>query len=159
MPILSFVHCKRWVVTACALLAMAGCATDSGYGDIPVADRRTNLRGLEAVSIDYLNAHPGEFHIFGRILTAADEALGAHETLSHGAVMRWIQKSMQREGYDESMPVYRFLKTVYLAGWEGARWTRVSESEREYLYDLISAVMGGMHLCENCSTDHRTDAD
>ena len=139
--------CTVWMA-----LMLAGCVTDSGYGDIAVGDRRMNLRGLEAVSIEYLNANPKEFHVFGRILIEADEALENHDVLIRGAVMRWLKKAVMDAAYDESMPVYRFVNTVYLAGWEGAHFTRVSESDREFLFDLISAVMGGMHLCQTCST-------
>ena len=134
------------------LLPLAGCAAGSGYDEITIPDRRMNLRGLEAVSIQYLNEHPKEFHAFSRILTAADDALGKHDTFSRGTVMRWIHRELTREGFDESMPVYRFLLTVYLEGWEGAYLTRVDESDREFLFDLISSVMGGMHLCTTCST-------
>jgi len=113
-----------------------------------------NLKGLEAVSIQYLNNHPKEFYAFSRILTEADDALGKHERITRGAVMRWIRNQLKQEGYDEGMPVYRLLKSVYLQGWEGSDFTLVGEDDREYLYDLISAVMGGMHLCETCSTAH-----
>jgi hypothetical protein len=134
------------------LFTVAGCAVGTEYAGISISDRRMNLRGLEAVSTQYLNHHPAEFHTFSRILSAADDALGSHEILTRGSVMRWIRHQVQRAGYDDLMAVYRFLKTVYLEGWEGAYFTRVDDSDREYLYDLISAVMGGMHLCTTCST-------
>lgn len=113
-----------------------------------------NLKGLEAVSIQYLNDHPKEFYTFSRILTEADDALGKHERVTRGEVMRWIRDRMKQEGYNDEMPVYRLLKSVYLQGWEGSDLTFVEDDDREYLYDLISAVMGGMHLCETCSTAH-----
>jgi hypothetical protein len=113
-----------------------------------------NLKGLEAVSIQYLNAHPEEFYAFSRILTEADNALGTHGRITRGAVMRWIRNRIKQEAYDEEMPVYRLLKSVYLHGWEGAEFIFVDEDDREYLYDLIGAVMGGMHLCTTCSTAH-----
>lgn len=53
---------------------------------------------------------------------------------------------------DIRMPVYQFIHTVYLSGWEESTLDTIDLSEREYLYDLISAVMGGMHLCTTCST-------
>ncbi|MBI1770724.1 MAG: hypothetical protein HYR67_20335 [Bacteroidetes bacterium] len=87
-------------------------------------------------------------------MTEADDALGTHQTLTHGHVMGWIQRSLTLEGYNESMPVYLFLRSVYLKNWEGAYLTLVDDGDREYLYDLISAVMGGMHLCSTCSTSH-----
>jgi hypothetical protein len=133
---------------------MPGCRAATGYAEIPASDRRMNLKGLEAVSIQYLNNHPKEFYAFSRILTEADDALGKHERITRGAVMRWIRNQLKQEGYDEGMPVYRLLKSVYLQGWEGSDFTLVGEDDREYLYDLISAVMGGMHLCETCSTAH-----
>ena len=147
-----FTHPVNIVLTVGFLLALAGCAAGSGYDEITLSDRRMNLRGLEAVSIQYLNEHPKEFHAFSRILTAADDALGKHETFSRGTVMRWISQELTRAGYDETMPVYRFLITVYLEGWKGAYLTRVDGSDREFLFDLISSVMGGMHLCTTCST-------
>jgi hypothetical protein len=113
-----------------------------------------NLKGLEAVSIQYLNAHPEEFYAFSRILTQADDALGKHGRMTRGAVMRWIRHRIKQESYDETMPVYQFLKSVYLQGWEGSDFILVDEDDREYLYDLIGAVMGGMHLCTTCSTAH-----
>ncbi len=113
-----------------------------------------NLSGLTAESTRYLNEHPGDFYKFHRILTAADAAMGSHERMTRAGVMRWIHRIAAQEGFDERMPVYLFLRTVYLAGWEGSYLNAIDLSEREYLCDLISAVMGGMHLCETCSTSH-----
>lgn len=113
-----------------------------------------NLLGLEAVATKYLDGHPDDFYKFARILTEADEALEKHGTVTHGQAMAWIRDRLKREGYEESMPVYLFLREVYLRGWEGAYLSWVDEGEREYLYDLIAAVMGGMHRCSTCSTAH-----
>jgi hypothetical protein len=141
-------------LAAAFVFFMPGCRAQTGYAEIPVSDRRMNLKGLEAVSIQYLNDHPKEFYTFSRILTEADDALGKHERVTRGEVMRWIRDRMKQEGYNDEMPVYRLLKSVYLQGWEGSDLTFVDDDDREYLYDLISAVMGGMHLCETCSTAH-----
>jgi hypothetical protein len=148
----------RWpvcfVLAAAFIFLLPGCRAGTGYAEIPIQDRRMNLKGLEAVSIQYLNAHPEEFYAFSRILTEADNALGTHGRITRGAVMRWIRNRIKQEAYDEEMPVYRLLKSVYLHGWEGAEFIFVDEDDREYLYDLIGAVMGGMHLCTTCSTAH-----
>jgi hypothetical protein len=134
------------------LIFLISCQSSLDYNRIPVSDRRINLSGLTAVSTRYLNEHPGDFYKFHRILTAADNAMGTHEWMTRSGVMRWIHRTMAQEGYDKRMPVYLFLRTVYLAGWEGSYLNMIDLSEREYLYDLISAVMGGMHLCTTCST-------
>lgn len=139
-------------VSLVLILMLASCRAAIDYEAIPVDDRRMNLSGLVAVSTEYLNKNPDDFHKFHRILTAADEALGSHRFLTRSGVMRWIRRAAIAEGYDGSMPVYLFLRAVYLEGWEGSILNRVDHSEREYLYDLISAVMGGMHLCSTCST-------
>ena len=143
-----------FVITIGILIIFAGCGAGTGYSDISLSDRRLNLSGLEAVSIRYLNSHPEEFHAFSSILTAADGALATNERITRGRVMHWIRNQMGGANYEHTMPVYRFLKTVYLESWEGAHLTMVDESDRELLYDLISAVMGGMHLCTTCSTSH-----
>ena len=149
-----FIRSKFYVITIGILLIFSGCSAGTGYSNISVSERRLNLSGLEAVSIRYLNSHPEEFHIFSNILTAADDALETNERITRGRVMRWIESQMEEANYKHTMPVYRFLKTVYLESWEGAHFTKVDESDRELLYDLISAVMGGMHLCTSCSTSH-----
>ena len=141
----------------CVLLVLQGCLASTRYQEIPIPDRRVNLLGLEAIATKYLDEHPKDFYKFFRILTAADDALGEHKTLTHGYVMTWIQHSLKLEGYDERMPVYLFLRSVYLKGWEGAYLTWVDEGEREYLYDLMAAVMGGMHRCSTCSTGHMNE--
>ena len=71
----------------------------------------------------------------------------AHETLTRGAVMTWLDQSMQQEGFDPEMPVRLFLRKVYLKEWDGAYLRRVDAGEREYLYDLIGATIGGMYRC------------
>ncbi len=136
---------------------LVSCQSSLDYNRIPVSDRRMNLSGLTAVSTRYLNEHPGDFYKFHRILTAADDAMGAHDRMTRAGVMRWIRRITGQEGYDDQMPVTLFLRTVYLSGWEGSFLNTIDLSEREYLYDLISAVMGGMHLCTTCSTSHDLD--
>jgi hypothetical protein len=132
---------------------LISCRPGLQYDQFPIPDRRLNLSGLTAVSTQYLNEHPDDFKKFYRILTAADDALGSHEYLTRAGVMCWIDRTVRKEGYADRMPVYFFLRTVYLAGWEDGFWPhRVDDSDREYLSDLISAVMGGMHLCTTCST-------
>ena len=147
-----FHRSNYFVITVGILIILSGCVAGTGYSDISVSDRRLNLSGLEAVSIQYLNSHPEEFHAFSSILTAADDALEENESITRGKVMLWIGKQIEQAHYEPTMPVYHFLKTVYLESWEGAHFTMVDESDRELLYDLISAVMGGMNLCSTCST-------
>lgn len=134
------------------LFFLVSCTSTMEYIQIPISDRRMNMTGLVDISTNYLNEHPGYFHKFNRILTAADDALQIHEFITRGQVMKWIHCIMKEEGFEKNMPVYLFVRTVYLEGWDGAYLDRVDLSEREYLYDLISAVMGGMHLCTTCST-------
>lgn len=129
------------------LLFLNGCAPGLSYREIPVPDRKLNLLGLEMIATQHLNAHPEDFDRFSRILTAADNALQNDSMKSHAAVISWIRKRLKEEGIGESTPVYLFLKSVYLKGWEGSYWRIVDEGEREYLYDLMGAVMGGMHRC------------
>ena len=139
------------------LFLLMSCQSSIQYDRIPIPDRRMNLSGLVAVSTHYLNKHPDDFYRFNRILVAADESLGNRDFITRAGVMKWIHRMIIKEGYDENMPVYFFLQTVYLEGWEGSYLNRVDLSEREYLYDLISAVMGGMHLCTTCSTRHEPE--
>jgi hypothetical protein len=133
-------------------LLLMSCRAGMEYDRIPLPERRMNLSGLTAISTRYLNAHPGDFKKFNRMLSEADDALGSHEFITRAGVMRWIHRTAVQEGYDDQMPVYLFLRTVYLEGWAGSVLNRVDASEREYLYDLLSAIMGGMHLCTTCST-------
>jgi hypothetical protein len=139
------------------LFVLASCQSTAPYDRIPIPDRRMNLSGLMAVSTHYLNEHPGDFYKFNRILTAADESLGNHDFVTRAGVMKWIERIIREEEYNDDMLVYHFLRTVYLEGWEGSYLNRVDLSEREYLYDLISAVMGGMHHCTTCSTRHESE--
>lgn len=122
-------------------------SAESHYDQIPVPERKLNLKGLEMVTTQYLNEHPEAFNRFIRILTNADDALQAHETLSRGAVVNWLDRSMRQEGFDAQMPVRLFLHNVYLKEWDGAYLRRVDPGEREYLYDLIGATIGGMYRC------------
>ena len=71
--------------------------------------------------------------------------------------MSWIRRMLKREGYSESMPVYRFFQAVYLRGWKGSYLSFIDEGEREYLYDLMGAVMGGMHRCSTCVIRHEPE--
>ena len=120
---------------------------ESHYEQIPIPERKLNLKGLEMVTTQYLDEHPDAFYRFIRILTNADDALQEHESLTRGAVMEWLDRSMRQEGFDPQMPVHRFLRNVYLQEWEGAYLRRVDAGEREYLYDLIGATIGGMYRC------------
>ena len=152
-----FSMARFFIIGLVLIPVLPGCKANTGYAEIPVPDRKMNLKGLEAVSTRYLNEHPKEFYAFSRILTDADDALGKDKRMTRGGVVRWIRDRIKREGFDEEMPVYRFLMTVYLQGWEESDFTLVGDDDREYLYDLISAVMGGMHLCETCSTRHEPE--
>lgn len=136
----------------CLGLLLVSCATNLDYTQIPISDRRLNLSGLATISTQYLNEHPGDFYKFHRILTAADSALNRDAVRTRAGVIRWLERAAWTEGYDERMPVYLFVRTVYLNGWEQSWFGWVGESDREYLYDLVSAVMAGMHLCTTCST-------
>jgi hypothetical protein len=120
---------------------------ESHYDQIPVPERKLNLKGLEMVTTEYLNEHPEDFSRFIRILTEADNALQENESLTRGAVMKWLDRSMRQEGFDSKMPVRLFLQNVYLKEWEGAYLRRIDSGEREYLYDLIGATIGGMYRC------------
>jgi hypothetical protein len=144
-------HARRLCLLG-GLTLLAACSHDLGYDRIPVAERRLNLSGLTAVSTQYLNEHPGDFKKFNTILSDADDALNAHDFITRAGVMCWIDRTARQEGYDDQMPVYLFVRTVYLEGWGESWLNRVDASDREYLYDLLSAVMGGMHLCTTCST-------
>jgi hypothetical protein len=132
----------------------SSCRSGLPYEQIPVPDRKLNLLGLEMVATKYLDQHPEDFVKFDRILSDADDALQAHRILTRGAVISWIRRTLKGEGYDESMPVYLFLRSVYLRDWEGSYLSFIDEGEREYLYDLLSAVMGGMHRCSTCVIRH-----
>lgn len=135
------------------LLALAACRSGPAYDRLPIPDRRVNLLGLEMIATQHLDAHPEDFSKFATILTEADNALQSDAWKTHAGVISWIRGAMKREGIDPSTPVFLFLQSVYLKGWEGAYLIRVDAGEREYLYDLMGAVMGGMHRC-TCAGSH-----
>lgn len=144
---------QKFIALLLAMTALLSCRSGPAYDRIPIPDRRTNLLGLEMIATRHLDAHPDDFLKFSRILTAADNALQRHEILTRGAVMGWIDRALREEGVEEEIPLFLFLRSVYLKGWEGAHLTTVDEGEREYLYDLMGAVMGGMHRC-TCAMTH-----
>ncbi len=121
--------------------------TESHYNEKPLADRRLNLKGLELITTNYLDENPEAFDKLIRIVTDADDALQKEEMPSHAAVMAWLDKSMGDEGFNEEMPVYYYLKNVYLKEWDGAYLRQVNDGEREYLYDLLGAMIGGLYRC------------
>lgn len=129
------------------LLVLSACRSGPLYDHLPIPERRLNLLGLEMIATEHLDAHPDHFDKFSRILTEADNVLQTDSTKTHAGVISWIRRAMRREGMDESAPIFLFLQSVYLKEWEGAYFSRVDEGEREYLYDLMGAVMGGMHRC------------
>lgn len=129
------------------LLSVVSCRSAPSYDRLPIPDRKLNLLGLEMIATQHLDARPDDFDKFSRILTEADNVLQSDSMKTHAGVLSWIRRAMKREGIDESAPVFLFLQSVYLKGWEGAYFSRVDEGEREYLYDLMGAVMGGMHRC------------
>ncbi len=135
------------------LLILAACRSGPSYDHLPIPDRKLNLLGLEMIATQHLDAHPSHFDKFSKILTEADNVLQTDSTKTQAGVVSWIRRAMKREGIDESAPVFLFLQSVYLKGWEGAYFSRVDEGEREYLYDLMGAVMGGMHRC-TCAGSH-----
>lgn len=127
----------------------------SHYAEKPVLDRRLNLKGLELITTNYLNEHPEAFDKLIRIVTSADEALQVQEFPPHGVVMKWLKHAMYQEGFDDEMPIYYFLRTVYLNEWEGAYFHQVDQGEREYLYDLLGAMIGGLYRCVCAPPEHR----
>jgi hypothetical protein len=143
---------RKWI-TLSLLMMLFSCRPGPDYHSIPIPDRKTNLLGLERIATKHLDAHPDDFLKFSRILTSADNALQNNETITRSGAMAWIGRALKKEGMDETMPVMVFLRSVYLKGWEGAYLTTLDEGEREYLYDLMGAVMGGMHRC-SCVATH-----
>jgi hypothetical protein len=143
---------RKWL-TLSLLMMLFSCRSGPDYHSIPIPDRKTNLLGLEMIATKHLDAHPDDFLKFSRILTSADNALQNNETITRNGAMAWIRRALKKEGMDEAMPVMVFLRSVYLKEWEGAYFTTIDEGEREYLYDLMGAVMGGMHRC-SCSATH-----
>ncbi len=135
----------------CSLLFVS-CRSGINYSEILIPQRKLNLLGLEMISTKYLNENPGDFFKFSRILTRADDALQEYDAPTKRGVMKWIKNALKKEGLDEKNPVHLFLKTVYLKDWGKTLFDRIDEGEREYLYDLMGAAMGGMHRCATCST-------
>lgn len=121
--------------------------SESHYNERPFSERRMNLKGLELITTKYLNEHPEAFHKLIRLVTDADDAIQNNEFPVHAAVMKWLKQAMNKEGFDEEMPVYYFLRTVYLKGWESGYFQQVDDGEREYLYDLMGAMIGAMYRC------------
>ncbi len=126
--------------------------TKSHYNEKPVSDRRLNLMGLELITTNYLDEHPQAFDKLIRIVTDADEALQQQEFPVRAAVMKWLDQAMKKEGFDPEMPVYYYLKTVYLNDWGNAYLHQIDDGDREYLYDLLSAMIGGLYRC-TCAPD------
>lgn len=120
---------------------------ESRYNTLPVAERRKNLKGLEMVTTAYLNAHPEDFNKLIRIVSNADDALQEEESPVQGAVMKWLERSMDEEGFAPDMPVFFLLRTLYLKEWADAYFTLVDAGEREYLFDLMGATIGGLYRC------------
>lgn len=106
------------------------------------------------VATEYLNAHPEDFNKLIRIVSNADDALQEDEAPVKGAVLKWLERSMDEEGFAPDMPVYFFLRNVYLKDWEGAYFTQVDPGEREYLFDLMGATIGGLYRC-TCAPPER----
>jgi hypothetical protein len=144
---------KRSLPFFLLLLTLTACRSGPSYDRLPIPDRRLNLLGLEMIATEHLDAHPDHFDKFSKILTEADNVLQTDSMKTHAGVISWIRRAMKQEGIDASAPVFLFLQSVYLKGWEGAYFSRVDEGEREYLYDLMGAVMGGMHRC-TCAGSH-----
>ncbi len=134
------------VILAFLLIFLSGCAEKVKYLDIPPVDRHTSLEGLSTLFARYLEKHPDSWKNFARILTEADDALQKHPTLTKAGVMRWIEAHVKKEGFkEEELPGLTLIRLVYLKGWDHAYFSFVDEQEREFLFDLIGAVMGGMH--------------
>ena len=133
-----------------------GCYPTVRYSDLPINDRRTNLAGVVTLFGDYLQVHPDAYPKFSRILKAADAILENRPRITKGAVMRWLDEHLRQEGLrPEEIAGVAAIRAVYLKGWDGAVFSTVSEDDRELLYDLMAAVMGGMHRCPACvQTEH-----
>ena len=145
---------RRWIALISMtglVLSVLGCARTIPYTDLSVNDRRTNLSGLAVLFGDYLQAHPDVYQKFSRILKAADAILENRPWLSKRAVMRWLDARLRVEGLrPEEIAGVVAIRAVYLKGWDGAAMSPVSADDRELLYDLMAAVMGGMHRCPAC---------
>lgn len=140
-------------VLAGVLGVLAACSERLAYVETAIADRRANVLGVEALFLRHIDEHPGQFPIFIRILTDADNALHAHRVLTRAAVVGWIDRHAATAGLNErNLPGLFFLKRVYLAGWSRGYLTFLDEDDREFLSDLITGVMGALHKCRTCST-------
>ncbi len=134
-------------------------SSESHYNERPSSERMMNLKGLELVTTEYLNEHPEAFHKLIRLVTDADDAIQNNEFPVHAAVMQWLKQAMYKEGFDDEMPVYYFLRTVYLNEWESGYFKQVDDAEREYLYDLMSAMIGGMYRCTCVPSGFQSQSD
>jgi hypothetical protein len=159
-PSLYYLALKRFglvlLLSLLGLLFIISSHSESAYTKIPIPERKMNLTGLQMITTQYLDEHPGDFQKFIRILTEADDALQENSTFTRGNVMRWLRRAMKREQIDEKAPVYLFLKNVYLQDWEGSYLSQVDDEEREYIYDLIGATIGGMYHCTCAPPELRT---
>jgi hypothetical protein len=144
------------VLLLLGLMVLTSGRSEPPYNEIPIPDRKINLTGLQMITTRYLDEHPDDFQKFIRILTEADDALQENPTFTRGTAIQWIKQAMKREQVDETMPIYLFLKNVYLHDWEGSYLRQVSDGEREYLYDLIGATIGGMYRCSCAPPELRT---
>ncbi len=132
-----------------------GCAHKTSYLEIPISDRHANMLGVEALFLKYLDQHPQNGPKLIQVLTQADDALQAHRVLTRAAVMRWINRQVKKEGFDErEMLGLFFFRSVYLQGWNRGYLNFVDDEDRELLQDLISGVMGALHKCQSCTASH-----
>jgi hypothetical protein len=143
------------IFTLLAGLWSAGCAHRISYLEIPVPDRHANMQGIETLFLKYLDQHPQDGSKLIRILTSADDALQAHRILTRAEVMRWINRQVRKEGFEErKMLGLFFIRSVYLQGWNRGYLNFVDDEDRELLQDLISGVMGALHRCQSCTLSH-----
>jgi hypothetical protein len=113
------------------------------------------MLGLETLFLHHIEKHPEDWSKFIRVLTTADDALHSHRLLTRAGVMRWINRQIKKEGFDErEMPGLFFLRSVYLQGWDWGYLNLVDENDRELLSDIISGVMGALHKCQTCTIRH-----
>jgi len=113
------------------------------------------MLGVDALFLKYLDQHPQDWPKLIRVLTHADDALQAHRVLTRAEVMRWINRQVKKEGFDErEMLGLFFIHSVYLQGWDRGYLNFVDDEDRELLQDLISGVMGALHKCQTCTVSH-----
>jgi hypothetical protein len=137
-------------------LLLLSCTSRPTYLEIPIPDRHTNMLGVEALFLQYLEKHPQDWPKLIRILTEADDALQSHRFLTRAGIMRWINRQVKKERFDErEMPGLFFLHSVYLRGWDRGYLNFVDQEERELLQDLITGVMGALHKCQTCTVSHQ----